>query len=96
MNNGSNTKFRILVKIIIIVGVLEFPSAWKVSENKLAKMNTNEPINIGIKYSLIKSVDWVIFINSNISNKNSTKHAIPIETIILKIIPWINELYESS
>ena len=49
MKMGSNIKFKILQKIIIIVGLLEFPSACNVSKKKLGNIKHIEQINIGDK-----------------------------------------------
>ena len=68
---GSIIKFRIFVKIIIIEGVLEFPSACKVLMNKLEKRKTNEHRNIGVKYSRDKSMAELASIKIRISGKRN-------------------------
>ena len=46
---GSNIIFRIFDDIMNMVGILEFPSACKVSEKKLTNMNIYAKVIIGIK-----------------------------------------------
>nr|WP_296808597.1 hypothetical protein [uncultured Methanobrevibacter sp.] len=53
---GSNIIFKIFEDIMNMVGILEFPSACKVSEKKLTNMNIYAKAIIGIKYSRKKDV----------------------------------------
>ena len=46
---GSRIIFKIFDEIINMVGILEFPSACKVSANTLTKMNICAKVTIGIR-----------------------------------------------
>jgi hypothetical protein len=46
---GSNIIFKIFDDIMNMVGILEFPSACKVSEKKLTNMNIYAKVRIGIR-----------------------------------------------